>query len=186
MGLAISQIWKNWFAGKEMRILMLGLDAAGKSVITYRLKLGEVVQSIPTVGFNVEAVQYKNINMTIWDVGGQDKIRPLWRHYYHNTQALIYVVDSNDVDRLDDTKGCQHSAMEELHHLLSDTELKEVPLLVFANKQDLPHAVKVDVLIRKLRLHQIKDRKWYIQGSCALTGEGLCEGLEWLSNSVKG
>ena len=71
---------------KEMRILMLGLDAAGKTTILYRLKLAEVVTTIPTVGFNVETVEYKNIKFNVWDVGGQDKIRRLWRHYFHGTR----------------------------------------------------------------------------------------------------
>jgi ADP-ribosylation factor protein 1 len=92
------------FGKKEMRILMVGLDAAGKTTILYKLKLGEVVTTIPTIGFNVETVEYKNISFTVWDVGGQDKIRPLWRHYYQNTQGLIFVVDSNDRDRIDPGK----------------------------------------------------------------------------------
>ena len=87
---------------KEMRILMVGLDAAGKTTILYKLKLGEIVTTIPTIGFNVETVEYKKINFTVWDVGGQDKIRPLWRHYYQNTQGLIFVVDSNDSSIFDE------------------------------------------------------------------------------------
>ena len=75
-------------------IFKVGLDAAGKTTILYKLKLGEVVTTIPTIGFNVETVEYKNISFTVWDVGGQDKIRPLWRHYYQNTQGIIFVVDS--------------------------------------------------------------------------------------------
>lgn len=78
----------------------MGLDAAGKTTILYKLKLGEIVTTIPTIGFNVESVEYKNISFTVWDVGGQDKIRKLWRHYYQNTQGLIYVVDSSDTKRL--------------------------------------------------------------------------------------
>ena len=92
------------FGKRDMRILMVGLDAAGKTTILYKLKLGEVVTTIPTIGFNVETVEYKNISFTVWDVGGQDKIRPLWRHYYQNTQGLIFVVDSNDRDRIDDAR----------------------------------------------------------------------------------
>ena len=118
---------------KDMRILMVGLDAAGKTTILYKLKLGEVVTTIPTIGFNVETVEYKNISFTVWDVGGQDKIRNLWRHYYQNTQGLIFVVDSNDKARIDDAKT-------ELHKMLQEEELKDADLLVFANKQDLPHA----------------------------------------------
>lgn len=85
MGLSISKLFETYFGKKEMRILMLGLDAAGKTTILYKLKLGEVVSSVPTIGFNVETVEYKNIKFTVWDVGGQDKIRLLWRHYYNNT-----------------------------------------------------------------------------------------------------
>merc|ERR1712115_349502 len=94
----------------EHRILMVGLDAAGKTTILYKLKLAEVVTTIPTIGFNVETVEYKNINFTVWDVGGQDKIRPLWKHYYHNTQGIIFVVDSNDKERIDDSSGSDNSA----------------------------------------------------------------------------
>ena len=85
MGLAFSKLFDKFFGKKEMRILMLGLDAAGKTTILYKLKLGEVVSSVPTIGFNVETLEYKKIKFTVWDVGGQDKIRLLWRHYYQNT-----------------------------------------------------------------------------------------------------
>jgi len=80
MGLSISKLFNGLWGKKEMRILMVGLDAAGKTTILYKLKLGEIVTTIPTIGFNVETVEYKNISFTVWDVGGQDKIRPLWRH----------------------------------------------------------------------------------------------------------
>ena len=96
---------------------MVGLDAAGKTSILYKIKLDETVTTIPTIGFNVETVQYKNINFTVWDVGGQDKIRKLWRHYFTNSDAIIYVVDSNDRERV-------HEARQELEALLSDDELR--------------------------------------------------------------
>nr|TKR79511.1 ADP-ribosylation factor [Populus alba] len=112
------------FAKKEMRILMVGLDAAGKTTILYKLKLGEIVTTIPTIGFNVETVEYKNISFTVWDVGGQDKIRPLWRHYFQNTQGLIFVVDSNDRDRVVE-------ARDELHRMLNEDELRDAINLVF-------------------------------------------------------
>ena len=104
MGLAFGRLWSRVFGKTEQRILMVGLDAAGKTTILYKLKLGEVVTTIPTIGFNVETVEYKNISFTVWDVGGQDKIRPLWRHYYNNTNGLIFVVDSNDRERVEDAK----------------------------------------------------------------------------------
>ncbi|XP_031699393.1 ADP-ribosylation factor 1-like 2 [Anarrhichthys ocellatus] len=87
MGNIFTSLFKGLFGKKEMRILMVGLDAAGKTTILYKLKLGEIVTTIPTIGFNVETVEYKNISFTVWDVGGQDKIRPLWRHYFQNTQG---------------------------------------------------------------------------------------------------
>ena len=68
------------------------------------MKLGELITTVPTIGFNVETVKYKNLQMTIWDVGGQDKIRALWRHYYEHTDALIWIVDSNDPARLDEAR----------------------------------------------------------------------------------
>jgi len=169
---------------KEMRILMVGLDAAGKTTILYKLKLGEVVTTIPTIGFNVETVEYKNISFTVWDVGGQDKIRPLWRHYYQNTQGIIFVVDSNDRERIDDKGGADNSAKEELHRMLAEDELRDAILLVFANKQDLPNAMSVNEVTERLGLNQLRNRKWYIQATCATTGDGLYEGLDWLSNTL--
>ncbi|XP_059853849.1 ADP-ribosylation factor 2 isoform X3 [Delphinus delphis] len=128
MGNVFEKLFKSLFGKKEMRILMVGLDAAGKTTILYKLKLGEIVTTIPTIGFNVETVEYKNISFTVWDVGGQDKIRPLWRHYFQNTQGLIFVVDSNDRERVNE-------AREELTRMLAEDELRDAVLLVFVNKQ---------------------------------------------------
>mmetsp|Transcript_11643 Transcript_11643/g.40781 ORF Transcript_11643/g.40781 Transcript_11643/m.40781 type:complete len:184 (-) Transcript_11643:1433-1984(-) len=177
MGISFARLWDRMFGKQEMRILMVGLDAAGKTTILYKLKLGEVVTTIPTIGFNVETVEYKNISFTVWDVGGQDKIRPLWRHYYQNTQGLIFVVDSNDRDRVDDAKA-------ELDKLLSEDELREATLLVFANKQDLPRAMTPAEITDKLGLHSLRGREWFIQATCATTGDGLYEGLDWLSATL--
>nr|CAG8440785.1 8868_t:CDS:2 [Entrophospora candida] len=158
-----------------MRILMVGLDAAGKTTILYKLKLGEIVTTIPTIGFNVETVEYKNISFTVWDVGGQDKIRPLWRHYFQNTQGIIFVVDSNDRERISE-------AREELQRMLNEDELRDALLLVFANKQDLPNAMNAAEITDKLGLHSLRQRHWYIQATCATSGDGLYEGLEWLTD----
>jgi len=184
MGNAFAKLFANFFGKKEMRILMVGLDAAGKTTILYKLKLGEVVTTIPTIGFNVETVEYKNISFTVWDVGGQDKIRPLWRHYYQNTQGIIFVVDSNDRDRIDDSKDYEHSAKEELHRMLAEDELRDAVLLVYANKQDLPNAMKVQEVAERLGLNKLRNRQWFIQGTSAPTGDGLYEGLDWLSNTL--
>ncbi|OMO86234.1 hypothetical protein CCACVL1_09701 [Corchorus capsularis] len=166
MGLSFAKLFSRLFAKKEMRILMVGLDAAGKTTILYKLKLGEIVTTIPTIGFNVETVEYKNISFTVWDVGGQDKIRPLWRHYFQNTQGLIFVVDSNDRDRVVE-------ARDELHRMLNEDELRDAVLLVFANKQDLPNAMNAAEITDKLGLHSLRQRHWYIQSTCATSGEGL-------------
>merc|ERR1711892_1372222 len=152
MGLTLSSVFGRLFGKKQMRILMVGLDAAGKTTILYKLKLGEIVTTIPTIGFNVETVEYKNISFTVWDVGGQGKIRPLWRHYYQNTQGVIFVVDSSDRERIQESH-------DELHKMLNEDELRDAIVLVFANKQDLPNALSVTELTEKLGLNQLR-RKW--------------------------
>ncbi|CAI0626094.1 unnamed protein product [Linum tenue] len=136
MGLSFAKLFSSLFSKKEMRILMVGLDAAGKTTILYKLKLGEIVTTIPTI---------------VWDVGGQDKIRPLWRHYFQNTQGLIFVVDSNDRDRVVE-------ARDELHRMLNEDELRDAVLLVFANKQDLPNAMNAAEITDKLGLHSLRQR----------------------------
>ncbi|KAF8842724.1 hypothetical protein PAXRUDRAFT_372149 [Paxillus rubicundulus Ve08.2h10] len=177
MGLSVSRLLSTLFKNREMRILMVGLDAAGKTTILYKLKLGEIVTTIPTIGFNVETVEYKNISFTVWDVGGQDKIRPLWRHYFQNTQGIIFVVDSNDRERVSE-------AREELQRMLNEDELRDALLLVFANKQDLPNAMNAAEITDKLGLQALRQRTWYIQAACATSGDGLYEGLEWLATNI--
>ncbi|URE49432.1 ARF [Musa troglodytarum] len=235
MGLTFTKLFSRLFAKKEMRILMVGLDAAGKTTILYKLKLGEIVTTIPTIGFNVETVEYKNISFTVWDVGGQDKIRPLWRHYFQNTQGLIFVVDSNDRDRIIEARdelhrmlnevnssvGCQRKSYKQLKMIVKgdmrgsrkdvvaiggesgfrikggndiritdfllvcvQDELRDAVLLVFANKQDLPNAMNAAEITDKLGLHSLRQRHWYIQSTCATSGEGLYEGLDWLSSNI--
>lgn len=177
MGLTVSSLFSRLFGKVPQRILMVGLDAAGKTTILYKLKLGEVVTTIPTIGFNVESVEYKNISFTVWDVGGQDKIRPLWRHYYQNTQGIIFVVDSNDRERIEE-------ARDELKRMMSEDELQNAVVLVFANKQDLPNALSVAELKERLELSKCMGREWYIQAATATDGSGLYEGLDWLSDQL--
>lgn len=166
-------------------------------------------------GFNVETVEYRNIQFTVWDVGGQDKIRPLWRHYFQNTQGIIFVVDSNDRDRVPE-------AREELQRMLNEDELRDALLLVFANKQDLPvsRPLKsgwlrgINMLICCLERHErrrdhrqarppqpaathlgmltcfpfhrlVSNSAQYIQSTCATSGDGLFEGLDWLATEIK-
>ena len=167
------------FGGSEARILMLGLDAAGKTTILYKLKLNETVSSIPTIGFNVETVTpVKNVSFTVWDVGGQDKIRPLWKHYFNNTEGLVYVVDSSDRARVSESK-------DELMWILESDEMRGVPVVILANKQDLPGALSPSEVAGKLGMHQMRGRDWYIQGTCATNGDGLFEGMHELAKLVK-
>jgi len=170
----LTKIWQRMASKEEMRILMLGLDAAGKTTVLYKLKLGEVVTTIPTVGFNVEKVEYRNISFTVWDIGGQDKIRRLWRYYFQGTQGLVFVVDSSDRDRVED-------AREELAKVLGEDEMRDAALLVLANKQDLPNAMPAAELTEKLGLCGMRARQWYIQSTCATSGDGLYEGMDWMS-----
>ncbi|PWZ26129.1 ADP-ribosylation factor 3 [Zea mays] len=232
MGIVFTRLFSSVFGNREARILVLGLDNAGKTTILYRLQMGEVVSTIPTIGFNVETVQYNNIKFQVWDLGemllqieaevhilsavrkcmvddvgqvttpvphgvlvdspkppigfassawllgGQTSIRPYWRCYFPNTQAIIYVVDSSDTDRL-------VTAKEEFHAILEEDELKGAVVLVYANKQDLPGALDDAAITESLELHKIKSRQWAIFKTSAIKGEGLFEGLDWLSNTLK-
>ena len=246
----------------------VGLDAAGKTTILYKLKLGEIVTTIPTIGtcpfpraissssvesrarsgmeravlgaqreetagssspltstafpstiaqvstsrpsstrtsrspcgMSVARTRYaragpppgtarlsplfpsgpptrerQNLNFPLLPLSFQ--IRPLWRHYFQNTQGLIFVVDSNDRDRISE-------ARDELHRMLNEDELRDAVLLVFANKQDLPNAMSAAEITDKLGLHSIRQRHWFIQSTCATSGEGLYEGLDWLATNI--
>ncbi|KIM30393.1 hypothetical protein M408DRAFT_328008 [Serendipita vermifera MAFF 305830] len=174
----ISSALNGLVGTKPVRIIMIGLDAAGKTTVLYKLKLGEVVTTIPTIGFNVESVKYKNIEFVLWDVGGQGRIRALWKHYFQNTQAIVYIVDAADTDRVDETRDM-------LNEVLSSDELTGAPLIVLANKQDLPGALTASELTQRLGLNTLRGRRWYIQACCATSGDGLYEGLDWLAKEVK-
>uniref|UniRef100_A0A8C5Q8U9 ADP-ribosylation factor-like protein 14 n=1 Tax=Leptobrachium leishanense TaxID=445787 RepID=A0A8C5Q8U9_9ANUR len=181
MGILLSRLQQALmnFTGTNARILMLGLDAAGKTTVLYKLKLNETVTTIPTIGFNVETVEpIRNVSFTVWDVGGQEKIRALWRHYFNNTDGLVFVVDSADWERFPDAKS-------ELDAIFETDEMKGVPFVVLANKQDLPGARKSMDVAEALGLTKIKGRQWHVQGCCAATGDGLLEGLEVLTTMVK-
>merc|ERR1712025_929563 len=174
MGNFFSNLFSNLFGQKELRILILGLDGAGKTTILYRLQVGEVVTTIPTIGFNVETVTYKNLKFQAWDLGGQTSIRPYWRCYYANTDAIIYVVDSMDRDRIGISKT-------ELLTMLEEDELKQAILVVFANKQDLEGCLSVTEVANALGLDALKNRTFQIFKASAIRGEGLDEAMEWLS-----
>ncbi|XP_065185241.1 ADP-ribosylation factor-like protein 1 [Sycon ciliatum] len=178
MGGFFSGLFQSLWGAKELRVLILGLDGAGKTTILYRLQIGEVVTTIPTIGFNVESVTYNNLKFQVWDLGGQTSIRPYWRCYYANTDAVIYVVDSADRDRMGISKN-------ELISMLEEEELKKAILLVFANKQDLEGALTPAEVSRELGLSALKSRTWQIFKTSATQGAGLEEAMEWLTNALK-
>ncbi|XP_010164713.1 ADP-ribosylation factor-like protein 14 [Antrostomus carolinensis] len=165
---------------KQANILMLGLDSAGKSTLLYKFKCNEVFLTIPTIGFNVDMIETgKDLTLTFWDVGGQQKMRQVWCNFLENTDGLLYVVDSADKRRLEESK-------KEFEVVLKNEFIKNVPVVVLANKQDLPGALNAEEITRRFNVKKYcSDRNWYVQPCCALTGEGLSEALQTLTAFAK-
>eukprot|EP00123_Amoebidium_parasiticum_P020570 comp52682_c0_seq1/m.47696 comp52682_c0_seq1/g.47696 ORF comp52682_c0_seq1/g.47696 comp52682_c0_seq1/m.47696 type:complete len:189 (-) comp52682_c0_seq1:151-717(-) len=162
---------------KPKRILMLGLDGAGKTTMLYRLQ-GEMVSTQPTIGFNVECVKFENVTLNVWDIGGQSKIRPLWRHYFEGAEGLIFVVDSSDHARIPE-------AAEELQKLLDDPGIEDAVVLILANKQDVAGAQTPQDLLGKLGLEQYQQRVWNMHATHATSEDGLYDALEWLVDKLE-
>ncbi|KAI5281460.1 Adp-Ribosylation Factor-Like Protein 4C [Manis pentadactyla] len=179
----MGNISSNISAFQSLHIVMLGLDSAGKTTVLYRLKFNEFVNTVPTIGFNTEKIKLSNgtakgISCHFWDVGGQEKLRPLWKSYSRCTDGIIYVVDSVDVDRLEEAKT-------ELHKVTKFAENQGTPLLVIANKQDLPKSLPVAEIEKQLALHElIPATTYHVQPACAIIGEGLTEGMDKLYEMI--
>lgn len=163
---------------KELRILLLGLDNAGKTTLLKALAEEDVTHITPTQGFNIKSVSSEGFKLNVWDIGGQRKIRPYWRNYFENTDILIYVIDSADKQRFEETG-------QELQELLYEEKLSKVPIMIYANKQDLISASSSSEIAEGLNLIQIKDRPWQIQACSATSGEGVKEGMEWVVANVR-
>ncbi|XP_041353690.1 ADP-ribosylation factor-like protein 2 [Gigantopelta aegis] len=162
---------------KEVRLLMLGLDNAGKTTILKKFN-GEDIDTIsPTLGFNIKTLEHRGFKLNIWDVGGQKSLRSYWRNYFESTDGLIWVVDSADRMRLLDCK-------QELQSLLVEERLAGATLLVFANKQDLPGSLRPEEIRTALELDKIRTHHWRIQGCSAVTGENLLEGIDWIIDDI--
>jgi len=162
----------------EARILVLGLDNAGKTTILKKLSDEDIATITPTQGFNIKSLMHEGFKLNVWDIGGQKSIRPYWRNYFDQTDSLMYVIDSSDRKRLEETG-------DELSKLLEEDKLAGVPLLVLANKQDLLNALPPNEVAEGLNLFSIRDRPWQIQPCSAKSGEGLQDGMEWLVKQVK-
>lgn len=176
---------KKMFSQENMRLLVLGLDAAGKTTFLNLLKVGELVLTQPTIGFNVETIEYKSVQITAWDVGGQKRIRDLWHHYFDNTDGVIFIVDSTDTDRLTATSDGKESACEELWKLMNEDRLRQASFLILANKQDQKSAIKPSELAALLQLNKQRSHPWFLQGCSCTTRDGIYEGLDWLIQSVR-
>lgn len=177
MGGIFSALHAFAFGNKTAQILILGLDASGKTTIIHRIKTGTNAITVPTIGFNAESFKYGNLTFSAFDLGGQDQIRKLWHHYYPGTDAIVFIVDSADKQRFPSVKF-------ELEQLLSNPVLRAIPFLIFANKQDLPNAATTSEVASSLNLYSIKDREWKIAESIGTSGVGIDEGFEWLSNTL--
>merc|ERR1712153_174819 len=179
--LAMGVLWSSLstlFAKKETRLLILGLDNAGKTTILYKFQGDEsAVQTVPTVGFNMETVTHKNVELQVWDLGGQTSIRPYWRCYYLNTSGIIYVVDSTDRERMAISR-------QSFDLMRDEEELVNVPIAVLANKQDMPGAMAPEEVAAALGLPEIMDRPWAIFKTSAIKNEGILEALEWISTAI--
>merc|ERR1712217_628445 len=145
----------------------------GKTTILKKLSEEDISHIMPTQGFNIKSLVHEGFKLNVWDIGGQKTIRPYWSNYFESSDALVYVIDSSDRRRLEESGG-------ELKELLAEDKLGGIPMLVFANKQDLIQAVPADEISSHLNLAEIKDRTWTIQACSAKEGNGLQEGMEWL------
>jgi len=173
----MSKLW-SYFGHEEHKIVIIGLDNAGKTTILYQFLMNEVVHTSPTLGSNVEEVVWKNIHFIMWDIGGQETLRQGWNAYYTNTEFIILVIDSTDRERLSLSK-------EELWKMLANEELRKAAILIYANKQDVKGCMTAAEISNQLNLTAIKKHRHHIQSCCALTGEGLYQGLEWIVQQLK-
>ena len=177
MGFIFSKILDFFSRSRNnFKIIILGVQNAGKTTILYRLSIGQLVKTTPTIGSNVEEISYNNVKLQAWDLGGQESTRSVWNVYFVNTDAIIYVIDTHD-ETYDDSKA-------QFYKLLKNEALKNAIILIFANKQDLPGAKNVGEIIQIYELDTIKDHIWHIQPCSAQTGEGLITGMKWLSDQL--
>ncbi|NWW96956.1 ARL11 protein, partial [Rhynochetos jubatus] len=165
---------------RDARVVMLGLDFAGKSTLLYKLKSGRAVETCPTVGFNVESLQTPcRISFTLWDVGGQGSLRESWPDYLEDTNTLVFVLDSTDTARLPEAAAV-------LEEVLSHPSMAGVPVLLLANKQEVPGALAPAELGQRLQQGLLARRRWVLRGCSAHTGQGLQEALAILGELLRG
>ncbi|KAM4556844.1 ADP-ribosylation factor-like protein 14 [Fundulus diaphanus] len=167
----------------QVQVLLLGLDNAGKSTLLYKLKHNVSVSTVPTIGFNVETLDArknrKNIAVTMWDVGGQGKMRGHWKEYYQSAAAVVFVVDASDVARLEEARS-------ELEKALRSEHLRGCPLILLANKQDVSGALTVTEMKDKFDMRKMcAGRDWFVQPCSGSTGFGVEEAFRRVVQMVK-
>ncbi|XP_004696000.2 PREDICTED: ADP-ribosylation factor-like protein 11 [Condylura cristata] len=166
-------------AKAEAQVVMMGLDSAGKTTLLYKLKGHHLVETLPTVGFNVESLKTPgHVTLTLWDVGGQARLRASWKDYLEGMDLLVFVLDSTDEARLPE-------AVAELTEVLGDPHMASIPFLVLANKQESPSALPLLEIRDRLGLERFQNHCWELRACSALTGEGLPEALQSLGCLLK-
>ena len=177
MGFIFSKILDFFSRSRNnFKIIILGIQNAGKTTILYRLSLGQLVQTTPTIGSNVEEISYNNVKLQAWDLGGQESTRSVWDVYFVNTDAIIYVIDTHETN--------YEESKNQFYKLLENEALKNTVILIYANKQDLQGAKGVNEIMQIYEFDKIKDHIWHIQPCSAQTGEGLVTGMKWLSDQL--
>ncbi|VUC32013.1 unnamed protein product [Clonostachys rosea] len=186
----LSILRKARLKDKEMRILMLGLDNAGKTTIVKKI-MGEDVNTVsPTLGFIIKTIDYDGYKLNIWDVGGQKTLRSYWRNYFEKTDALIWVVDSTDRLRIDDCRIELQGLLQEevrMETTLCPTNMRlaGASLLVFANKTDVEGCMNEQEILSALELENVRTHHWHVLQCSAMTGRNLKEGLAWVVEDAK-
>ncbi|KAH0866701.1 hypothetical protein HID58_083912 [Brassica napus] len=188
MGTTLGKPFVGLFQETEPRIVLFGLPGTGKSSILHKLKTGEVLSTnMPTVGLDMESFKYKNSSFYFVEMGGQYRYRmiPLWTHYFQQVSGFVYVVDTKDRERMEETKSFLHMVMDEIQGNVPDN----VAVLVYANKHEVPGAMTAYEISNELDLASLRQknwqRNWHVQSSCALSGDGLHEGLDWLLKNAE-
>ena len=166
--------------GKEehVKIIILGLGQVGKTATLYWLKLGAEVTTIPTIGFNCEKIKHKGISFVIYDVGGHERIRPLWKNYYKDTSGVIFVVDSTNEQTLE-------VAGSVFRQLAFDEGLYKLPILIMANKQDVAGALPPKKLAEIMEINQIDNHKIKFIKTSATQGTGMDKVLDWFVERIQ-
>ena len=174
MGFSFSNIWSN-IIGKKYNILMLVLDAAGKTTILNIIRKEKILKTTFHYHYRCffyieESLDYNDMNLISWDIGGANISRTIYK-LYQNTDGIIFVLDSNDRDRIED-------AYDELKKILE--EFKDCPILIMANKQDLNGALTPFEVKEKFEMEKLKDRIWLVQGTSGITGQGIEKSFDWM------